>query len=86
LKAALAAVEAAPGPPPLVNLVLLDKATGEFVVYRGRCPPRALPAVYVDVAAGLVANFRPSGGAVALRKGQMLYRPRWGARADMVTL
>jgi hypothetical protein len=86
LKAALAVVEAAPGPPPLINLVLLDKATGEFVVYRGRCPARALRAVYVDVAAGLVANFRPPGAAVCLRKGQMLYRPRWGARVDMYSI
>jgi len=61
-----------------INLVLLDKLTGEFVVYRHTTGSRAFPCVWVDADAGIVANYKATDNSVVLKKGHVLHREAWG--------
>lgn len=79
LRAAMATVVALGRP--LLNVVLLDTATGEFVAYRYAPGRGRLPALWVGDD-GCITNYRPTeGAATRLATGHVLHRPRWGARA-----
>jgi predicted glutamine amidotransferase len=65
------------GAKPLVNLMMMDRETGEFVVYHHPTPrPDSLPSLYWDSVRGVVANWEiPNSQRV-----QFLWRPAYGRK------